>query len=55
VALCVTIGKEGSASNVSVISGPKELVSSAVEAVQQGRFRLSSRMVSQSRRRPEYW
>ena len=39
VALCVTIGKDGSASNVSVISGPKELVSSAVEAVQQGRFR----------------
>ena len=37
--LCVTIGKDGSASNVNVISGPKELVTSAVEAVQQGRFR----------------
>ena len=39
VVLCVTIGKDGSASNVNVISGPKELVTSAVEAVQQGRFR----------------
>jgi protein TonB len=39
VVLCVTIGKGGNASNVSVISGPKELVTSAVEAVQQSRFR----------------
>ena len=39
VVLCVTIAKDGSASNVSVISGPKELVTSAIEAVQQGRFR----------------
>src|SRR5258708_21875985 len=39
VVLCVTIGKDGSASNVSVISGPKELLTAALEAVQQGRFR----------------
>ncbi len=37
--LCVTIGRDGDVRNVSVISGPKELVTSAVKAVQQGRFR----------------
>lgn len=39
VVLCVTIGRDGDVRNVSVISGPKELVTSAVKAVQQGRFR----------------
>jgi protein TonB len=39
VVLCVTIGKDGSAVNVRAISGPKELVASAVEAVQHSRFR----------------
>jgi periplasmic protein TonB len=39
VILCVTIGKDGSASNVRVISGPKELVASAIEAVRHSRFR----------------
>jgi protein TonB len=35
VSLQVTIGKDGHVSDVSLISGPDELVSSAVEAVQQ--------------------
>jgi protein TonB len=35
VSLQVTIGKDGHVSDVSLISGPGELVSSAVEAVQQ--------------------
>lgn len=39
VVLCVTIDKDGSARNVRVMSGPKELVPSAVEAVQRSRFR----------------
>ena len=39
VVLCVTISKDGSARNVRVISGPKELVPSAVEAMQNSRFR----------------
>jgi periplasmic protein TonB len=39
VVLCVTIGKDGSATDVHVISGPKELVDSAVKAVQHSRFR----------------
>ena len=37
--LCVTIGKDGSAGNVRVISVPKELVTSAVDAMQHSRFR----------------
>ena len=39
VELCVVIGKDGNVRNVSVISGAKELVPSAVEAIKHSQFR----------------
>jgi TonB family protein len=39
VVLCVTIGKDGSVLSVHAISGAKELIPSAVNALEQWRFR----------------
>jgi len=38
VVLCATIDKEGKVRNVRALSGPEELVPSAIEAVEQWRY-----------------